>query len=350
MQRAVQFVQARGMGKLDGDVGILAATSAARWYLAAVGSKREIAQDEIAEHFDAGFVNAVGVETVQGWISRMAAQTEVVEPVTAVEGKLRVPLRPFGSVPRWRVLLTIGDDERIHMFEFGSLEVEGAALDRVATATIDDEIRSAVHRLFDANYDHADHAYLDESMGRLDVLALARSTEEDSAGSVVGFALGAYRVVDIPRKPQQDIKLSGLVCVDPAFRRRGLASRLGEVAIAGGVMPAEDVLFGGRMAHPASYRQASARVGSVPRPDRRTNAWQRECGVIIAGLLGIGDFDPETFVCRGRGRTIGEPRVEVDVSPEEWKVFEPVDRKNGDTLLAIWWGGDPGPKGWIDES
>lgn len=330
------------------DVATLAATRGAKWYLEAVGSRRDITQEEVAEHFDSGFVDAVGLAEVTGWITRMAAQLQVAEPLAVDDGRLRVLLRPFGSVPRWRTLLTFNETGQIAMFDFGNLEVEGVHLERLPIADAGSAVLDAAHTLFDANYANADHAYLDDSLTKLDAVAVGRSTEEDSAGQIVGFALGGYRVVDLPRRPEQDVKLSGLVCVDPSFRRRGLASRLGELAIADGVMPPEHVLFGGRMAHPASYRQASARVGSVPRPDRLPNAWQRECGEIVADLFGITDFESDTFVCRGRGRTIGEPRVEVDVSSEEWKVFEPVNRANGDTLLAIWWGGDPGPPGWID--
>ena len=327
---------------------VLARAGGPRWFFETVGSQREVSADEIHLHFNAAFVEAVGVENPVEWVGRMSAQCEVADPVTVLDdGSLRVPLRPRGSIPRWRVILAVDADGRIAGFDFGNLEVEGVDFEAISTGDLlgaSDQLRD-VHRIFDLAYRDADHAYLDESLFQLDLVCLGRATDTDE---VVGFALGGWRKLDIPRRPAQVVKLAGLACIDPSFRRRGLASRLGELAIAGGDMAAEDCLFGGRMAHPASYRQTSARLGTVPRPDRSPNAWQREVGAIVADLFGVTEFDPETFVCRGRSRSIGEPVIDIDVRPDEWTVFAPVDRAKGETLLGIWWGGDPGPPGWVD--
>ena len=328
----------------DAAIANLAETSGARWFLDAVAGRSPVTADAVAAHFHPAFLDAVGAATPVEWVTRMAAQLEVVEPVSEDEGRLRVRLRPVRSVPRFRVLLSFDDEGRITGFDFGPLEVEGVDFATVPTAEVTTELASAMHAVFDATYRDADHEYLDESIAALDVAVIGRHGDD-----VVGFALGGWRRVDLPRLAEpQVVKLAGLVCIDPDFRRRGLASRLGELATGGGDVAPEYALFGGRMAHPASYRQASARIGAVPRPDRRPNAWQREVGSIVAGLLGVRDFDDETFVCRGRTRTIGEPVVDVDVTDDEWKVFAPVDRSRGETLLAIWWGGDPGPEGWIE--
>lgn len=331
----------------DVAVADLTAAAGARWFLEAVAARQPVTEQAVAEHFTPEYLDAVGPTTPVEWVSRMAAQLEVVEPVTADEGgALRVRMRPRGSIPRFRTLLYLDGDGRITGLDFGPLEVEGVDFHEVATAELSDGHRADLHRVFDATYDHADHDYLDESLGHLETAVFGRAAD---SGEVVGFALGGWRKVALPRiADPKVVKLGGLACVDPAFRRRGLASRLGELALAGGDVPPEEALFGGRMAHPASYRQASARTTAVPRPERRPNEWQREVGRVVAGLLGVTDFDDETFVCRGRTRPIGEPVVQVDVTDEEWKVFEPVDRSKGETLLAIWWVGDPGPTGWIE--
>ena len=325
-------------------VAELTATKGGRWFLDAVGKRTEVTAAAVADHFSPAFLEAVGPATPVEWVGRMASQLEVVEPVTADEGRLRVRLRPVRSIPRFRVLLSFDEEGRIIGFDFGPLEVEGVDFEVLPTAELPVEISASLHAVFDLTYRNADHDYLDESIVNLDRAVLGRHE-----GEVVGFALGAWRAVELPRLPPgQVVKLAGLACIDPGFRRRGLASRLGELATGGGPVEAEHALFGGRMAHPASYRQTSARLGAVPRPDRRPNAWQRAVGAVVAGLCGVSDFDDETFVCRGRARPIGEPVVEVDVTDDEWKVFAPVDRPKGETLLAIWWGGDPGPEGWIE--
>lgn len=320
------------------------AQSGVHWFLCALADRRAVTEQEVRDHFAPELLDAVGASAPVDWVSRMAAQLEVVEPVTAEDGEVRVRLRPVGSVPRFRVLLRADDQGRIFGFDFGPLEVEGVDFSTVPTSELTERDVATLHRIFGATYDNADHGYLDESLARLDTAVFGRADD----GDVVGFALGAWRTVDLPRKPGQVVKLAGLACVEPGFRRRGLFSRLGELAVSGGDIAPEHALFGGRMAHPASYRQTSARLGTVPRPDRRPNEWQRQVGAIVAGLLGVSEFDDETFVCRGRGRPIGDPVVQVDVTEEEWKVFEAVDRSKGETLLGIWWGGDPGPDGWID--
>jgi hypothetical protein len=76
---------------------------------------------------------------------------------------------------------------------------------------------------------------------------------------------------------------------------------------------------------------------AVPQRGRRPTQWQQDVGKAIAEAYGVASFDPETFVCRGDGRPIGFPLIEMDVAPEEWEVFRPVDRRRGDSLLGICW-------------
>ena len=75
------------------------------------------------------------------------------------------------------------------------------------------------------------------------------------------------------------------------------------------------------------------------------NEWQREVGAAIAEAYGSPGFDPETFVVSGSGVPIGWPVMEIEAAPEEWEVFEHVDRSKGDSLLGIRWV-DTAPEGW----
>jgi hypothetical protein len=43
--------------------------------------------------------------------------------------------------------------------------------------------------------------------------------------------------------------------------------------------------------------------------------------------------------------SIGVPVVAVEATSDEWARFAPVDRRRGDSLLGIAWGGDA-PLGW----
>ncbi len=109
--------------------------------------------------------------------------------------------------------------------------------------------------------------------------------------------------------------------------------------------PTQRAMTAGRMAHPASYRLMSRNPSAVPRPGVTPTAWQQEVGAAIAAAYGVEEFDPATFVCRGSGTPIGYPVIEIDVPPEEWVVFRPVDRDRGDSVLGISWMGGP-PAGW----
>ena len=200
-----------------------------------------------------------------------------------------------------------------------------------------------MHALFDAAYRHANHPYLDRSFDVLRYAAIA--TRE---GAPAGFALGDMRVVDLPRLPQQTIAMAGICCVSPDFRRRGLFGALELKAMAGaGIPPAERMLSVGRMAHPASMRTMQRSPSAVPQAGVPLTPWQREVGRAVAALYGTAQFDDETFVCAGTGTPIGYPVIELEVEPEEWRVFEPVDRDRGDSLLGLGWRPDA-PPGWHD--
>ena len=225
----------------------------------------------------------------------------------------------------------MGAETDFSAFEFRTVEA----------AELSESDRDVVFGLFDVAYRQANHAYLEKSLHRLRYLAIA--TED---GWPAGFALADVRVMDLPRLPGTTVILAGICCIDGAYRRRGLFSQLERLAaMAAGVRPAGRALTAGRMAHPASYRLMSRNPAAVPRPGVTPTEWQQEVGAAIADAYGVEAFDPATFVCRGSGTPIGYPVIEIDVPPEEWVVFGPVNRDRGDSLLGISWMGGP-PEGW----
>jgi hypothetical protein len=88
----------------------------------------------------------------------------------------------------------------------------------------------------------------------------------------------------------------------------------------------------GRVAHPASFRTMTWNPSHVPRRGVRPTAWQKEIGALIAAAYGVRSFDPETFLCAGGGAPVGHPVIDMDLRPEEWDVFAPVNRDRGDSL------------------
>ncbi|HUP84463.1 MAG TPA: hypothetical protein VM143_02240 [Acidimicrobiales bacterium] len=66
----------------------------------------------------------------------------------------------------------------------------------------------------------------------------------------------------------------------------------------------------------------------------------------MAAVLRVTSFDADTFVCHGPGRPVGKNVIDLDVPDEEAALFAPVDRTQGDTLLALWW--TTTPAGWDD--
>lgn len=194
--------------------------------------------------------------------------------------------------------------------------------------------------LFESNYRQANASYLDRSLLTLRYAAMAVHNDV-----VVGFALGETREMALPRLSPHTVSLAGIACVAPEHRRRGLFSELARLAItAGPISGGPRRLVCGRMAHPAALRTIARLPTVVPRPGLRPNAWQQEVGQTIAAVYGVHDFDPTTFVCIGDGIPIGYPRIELQVEPHEWDLFQPVNRDRGDALLAIAWYPDAPPE------
>jgi len=210
---------------------------------------------------------------------------------------------------------------------------------RPGDMTADD--RTRVFALFDAAYRQANHAYLEKSFGTLPHLSIAMHAAEPA-----GFALADMRVLDLPRLPGQVVAMAGICCIAARFRRHGLFGALERAAMAAaGIVPVGRMINAGRMAHPASYRTMARSAAAVPGRGNVPSPWHQQVGAAIAAAYGVADFDPKTFVCHGAGVPIGYPDMDLDVTPEEWDVFAPVDRDRGDSLLGISWTPDA-PDGW----
>jgi hypothetical protein len=215
------------------------------------------------------------------------------------------------------------------------VELAVTAADRLPAAAL-----AQIHRLFHASYRGADDAYLTQSLAALRFVATATAGD-----TLAGFAVGEMRVMDLPRLPRQAVALAGICCIDPRFRRRGLFRSLEQRAfVAAGIRDAPRVLSCGRVAHPASFRTITWNPTHVPKRGVPPTAWQREVGAAVACAYGVARFDPETFVCIGRGTPMA-PVIDQDVQPEEWDAFATVDRSRGDSLLGLCWSPDA-PEGW----
>ena len=220
--------------------------------------------------------------------------------------------------------------------DFSSFEFRVVEAAKATSRDID-----SAFALFEMNYRQANRAFLEKSLGVLCYLALA-----EHQGAPAGFAIADCRVMDLPRLPAQAVNLAGICCIAPQFRRLGLFSLLEGRAIgAAGVEDRSRRLSCGRMAHPAAMRILIWSPTAIPRAGVPLTPWQREVGQAIAQAYGVHDFDPETFVCIGSGVPTGYPRIEVEVEPQEWEIFRPVNRDRGDALLGMMWTPDA-PPGW----
>jgi hypothetical protein len=220
--------------------------------------------------------------------------------------------------------------------DFSSFDFRVVETEKASSQDLD-----AAFALFEMNYRQANRAFLEKTLRVLRYLALA-----EHQGAPAGFAIGECRVMDLPRLPKQAVNLAGICCIAPQFRRRGLFGVLEGRAIgAAGVEDRSRRLSCGRMAHPAAMRILTFSPAVVPKPGVRPTAWQQEVGQAIAEAYGVHAFDPETFVCIGSGVPTGYPRIDVQVEPQEWEIFRPVNRDRGDALLGMMWTPDA-PPGW----
>lgn len=209
------------------------------------------------------------------------------------------------------------------------------------TDSLSDEERAVMFGLFDSCYRDANHAYLEDTIERLGFASIAFHDDV-----LVGFGLGDMRVMDLPRMSQAAVVLGGLTCVAAEYRRQGMGTDLGRRNVVASARGRHDrMLLCGRAAHAAGFRVLVRNESAVPRRGVAPTRWQREVGQVIADAYGVVAFDPVTFACTGSGKPIGYPILEMDVEPEEWELFRPVDRDRGDSLLGMVWLPDA-PPGW----
>ena len=215
-------------------------------------------------------------------------------------------------------------------------------------ATLSAADRAAVHNVFAACYAQPNHEYLDRSIDRIGMLAIAFG----SSGEAIAYSISQAVWMDLPRfASPQLVALHGMRCVAPDYRHRGVSGLVNRAV--SGVMREQVLAVGrpprqldcGRYGH-ASRAGGRADPSAVPRVGVRPTAWQREVGLMIAEAYG-SNLDPETFVCVGSGTPIGYANVEFEASEAERSAFAPVDRARGDNLLVINWQPDA-PPGWND--
>ena len=242
----------------------------------------------------------------------------------------------------------------MNLAEGSSIREIDVRVERARTLSADD--RARVHRVFEASYEQPNHEYLDRSIDRIGMLAIAF----EASGDAVGYAISRAHWMELPRfEAPQLVVLHGMRCVRPAFRHRGVSGHVNravsdamreEIAEVG---RPERQLDCGRYGH-ASRAGGRVDPSAVPKVGVPPTAWQREVGLMIADAYGsnldpatLRPCDPATFVCVGSGTPIGYPNAEFEATESESAAFAPVDRGRGDNLLVINWQPDS-PPGWND--
>ena len=91
-------------------------------------------------------------------------------------------------------------------------------VERARTLNADD--RALVHRVFEVSYEQPNHEYLDRSIDRIGMLAVAF----EASGNAVGYAISRAHWMELPRlDAPQLVVLHGMRCVRPGFRHRGVS-------------------------------------------------------------------------------------------------------------------------------
>ncbi|TML62438.1 MAG: hypothetical protein E6G17_08395 [Actinobacteria bacterium] len=106
--------------------------------------------------------------------------------------------------------------------------------------------------------------------------------------------------------------------------------------------PDEDVLVGTRLLDPAGYNAYKGLEDIVPRPGHKATGEERAWGRRLAKRFGAeGRIDDRTFVVKGDSSPCGALDHEAlkpdAVDPEIKKLFQPLDRKRGDSLVVFGW-------------
>ena len=243
----------------------------------------------------------------------------------------------------WRVTQDGRLEDQIQRREDAAARVEGA---RTHELTADQ--RAQVHAVFAATYHDPDPSYLDAQLESLQGIGLAIGP----AGVIVGFTLYGWRELDLPAIGRHGVGLPGLACVHPDARRHGIAGACGmaagQVAVKGPLHLAVT-----KMATPASLRMVlrSVPVGSWPTSDDPLalyrNPSQTQLAVTAELARAHGCEAADGAVGIGRGRSIGRPKIEPEVTAEQAALFQRVDRHRGDSLLWVAWLTTPPPEWFV---
>ncbi len=206
----------------------------------------------------------------------------------------------------------------------------------------------AIFEVFEASYREANRSYLEHSIQRIGLLALAFD-----AGNPCAYSVSNFRWMDLPgfEEPQL-VVLHGMRCVNPSLRHRGLSGLLArkvsdemQLGISASGRTVERQLQCGRHGH-ASGTGGRPELGTVPRWGHTPTEWQQAVGLKVAEAFG-SNLDPTTFVCVGPGTPIGYPNQEFEATEAELGAWAPVNRARGDNLLVMNWTPTP-PPGWVE--
>lgn len=136
-------------------------------------------------------------------------------------------------------------------------------------------------------------------------------------------------VASVKRTSKRDSILRGIVL--DQLRRAVLA------------FPDEDVLVGARFNDPAGFEAYRQLDDIVPRPGHKASGEERAWGRRLAKRFGVenGNYDDRSFVATGDGSTpcvLDHEALKPErIAPDVAALFEPLDRRRGDSLIAFGW-------------
>lgn len=214
-------------------------------------------------------------------------------------------------------------------------------------ATTPDE-RSAVLGLFERSFGDADPRHLLPQFERMNEMLVMRDAEQ-----LIGFGFSRTEQLSLPVLGPTWIGSSGTVCVDPAYRRLGLAD--GATMMTNVALRPDPSMLIFHFATPVTIH-AALRNLDAPWPGRDVHemeaayaaptATQRAVGEFLADDAGASGYDADNWVLIGDGHPSGHA-VEPDrLDPAYGRLFAPVDRTRGDTLLGPFWLVEP-PEAWF---
>ena len=248
---------------------------------------------------------------------------------------------------RCELVLALGADGRVEVVTRQARDAEVEVTGH-HTADLSEDLRAQLHEVFAAAYRDPDPGYLDDQLAHLQGIGIAT----ERSGGVMGFTLYGRRDLDLPVIGRHGVGLPGLMCVRPGLRRKGVAQSCGNAAAAIALDgPIHLTVL--KLATPATLRMVmrSIPVGRWPTADDpyalhlHPTSTQRAVLVELARAHGCEAGDGGVGI--GRGRPIGTPIIEPEVSPEQAALFDRVDRSRGDTLLWVAWLTEP-PEAWFD--